>query len=176
MSSPRQIRHQARKLRRHGIQPMVFLGGPNDGAPPGGVILLRLLWRYRSELAPVGVAGALFCLGWRFDAARTHWEVVAGAAASCACAMAILGRHIGAATWLERVYAVTVVVAAGVWLSAATVLSSGTAPLPQLLLFGGSLLAVPWWTHRRRSPGSASNANSRPGPTSPRPWGWWVLK
>src|SRR6201992_4095221 len=64
--------------------------------------------------------------------------------------MAILGRHIGAAAWLERVYAVTVVVAAGVWLSAATVLSSGTAPLPPLLLFGGSLLAVPWWTHRRR--------------------------
>jgi S-DNA-T family DNA segregation ATPase FtsK/SpoIIIE len=150
MSNPRQIRHQARKLRRHGIQPMVFLGGPNDGAPPGGVILLRLLWRYRSELAPVGVAGALLFLGWRFHAARTHWEVVAGATASCACAMAILGRHIGAAAGLERVYAVTVVVAAGVWLSAATVLSSGTAPLPQLLLFGGSLLAVPWWTHRRR--------------------------
>src|ERR1700753_1473275 len=136
MSSPRQIPHQGRKLRRHGIQPMVFLGGPNDGAPPGGVILLRLLWRYRSELAPVGVAGALFFLGWRFHAARTHWEVVAGATASCGCATAILGRHIGAAAWLERVYAVTVVVAAGVWLSAAAVLSSGGAPLSPAAVFG----------------------------------------
>ena len=51
MTNPRQMRRQARKLHRHGIQPIVLIG--DAGGPPSGVLVfLRIVWRYRSELAP----------------------------------------------------------------------------------------------------------------------------
>ena len=43
-----------------------------------------------------------------------------------------------------------VALAAGAWLAVATWVGPATAPLPQVLIFGGAVLAVPWWTHRRR--------------------------
>jgi S-DNA-T family DNA segregation ATPase FtsK/SpoIIIE len=64
--------------------------------------------------------------------------------------VAIFGSRMGLATRIERIYAAAVALASGAWLSAATAAGPGTAPLPQALIFGGSLLAVPWWTHRRR--------------------------
>src|SRR5207249_1641845 len=51
---------------------------------------------------------------------------------------------------VERLYAVVVVLLAGLWLASATAEGVSRRPLPQLLLVGGVLLSVPWWTHRRR--------------------------
>ena len=59
MTNPRQMRRQARRLHRHGIQPIVLIGD-GDGRPAGELVFLRLLWRYRSELAPATVVAALF--------------------------------------------------------------------------------------------------------------------
>ncbi len=55
MTNPRQMRCQARKLHRHGIQPIVLIGDAG-GPPAGDLVFLRIMWRYRSELAPAAVA------------------------------------------------------------------------------------------------------------------------
>ena len=51
---------------------------------------------------------------------------------------------------MERVYAAAVIFAAGVWVAAAAVLGPFTRPLPLTLAIGTVILAVPWWSHRRR--------------------------
>lgn len=63
MTSPRQLRRQARKMHRSGIQPMMFIGG-DEWPEPTGVALLRIMWRYRSELAPAFVAAWLLLAAW----------------------------------------------------------------------------------------------------------------
>ena len=50
----------------------------------------------------------------------------------------------------ERLYAATVTLTAGGWLAAATAAGPVTSPLPHALVIGGTVLSVPWWTHRRR--------------------------
>ncbi len=50
----------------------------------------------------------------------------------------------------ERLYAAAVTLAAGGWLAAATAACPVTSPLPHALVIGGTVLAVPWWAHRRR--------------------------
>ena len=151
MTNPRQMRRQARKLYRHGIQPIVIIGGNADGPQLGDLALLRILWRYRSELAPAFLAAVLFFIAWRLHSTYARWwEITLGVAAAAAWAAAIFGARIGLTARIERAYAVAVVLAAGGWLSAAMAAGPGTAPLPQVLIFGGSLLAIPWWTHRRR--------------------------
>ena len=51
MTTPRHMRRQARKLHRSGIQPIVVIGD-SQGPEITGLVLFRLTWRYRSELAP----------------------------------------------------------------------------------------------------------------------------
>jgi len=151
MTSSRQLRRQARKLHRSGIQPIVLIGGNGDGPQFDDLALLRIIWRYRSELAPIFLGSALFFTAWRLHSAGSHWwEIVLSVAAVTAWAVAAFGTRIGLTTRIERVYAAAVILVAGGWLSAATAVGPGTAPLPQILIFGGSLTSVPWWTHRRR--------------------------
>ncbi len=151
MTNPRQMRRQARKLHRHGIQPIVIIGGDADSPQSGDLALLRILWRYRSELAPAFLAAALFFFAWRLHSADARWwEITLSVAAAAAWAAAIFGARIGLTARIERTYAAAVVLAGGGWLSAGMAAGPGIAPLPQVLIFGGSLLAIPWWTHRRR--------------------------
>jgi len=59
-----QMRRQARRMRRYGFQPMMFVNGA-DGLPEiAAVVLARWAWRYRSELAPLTVAVALTLTAW----------------------------------------------------------------------------------------------------------------
>ena len=151
MTNPRQMRRQARKLRRHGIQPIVFLGGPNDGPPAGDLVLLRLLWRYRSELAPVGVAAAPSSSAGGCIRPRARWEIVARRCRDRRLDGGDLRRPNGtrglarAGLRGRRCPGRRRLAQRG---------NRGSARGPRrcrrLLLFGGSLLAVPWWTHRRR--------------------------
>ena len=51
----------------------------NSGEPfpeTAGVVLLRLAWRYRSELAPLGVTAAIVAAAWSLHAARPNWWAV----------------------------------------------------------------------------------------------------
>lgn len=128
MSNYRQMRRQARHARRAGLQPMMIIS--NDQFPtPLGIILARAAWRYRSELAPLYLALTVVVAGWWAHAAYPHrWAVAATLAATLAVALAGLGKRIGLATLTERLYAATVVLAAGGWIAAAQALGPFTPP------------------------------------------------
>jgi hypothetical protein len=145
------MRRHAQKMRRHGIQPMTVIS-PDDQFPEVAAVLIgRCLWRYRSELAPLGAALVLALVGWTLHARYPgSWPVIAGAAVPAAITLAIAGPRLGLVRVAERVYAAAVTAGAAGWLAAATALGLHRAPMPQVLVLGGLVLAAPWWAHRRR--------------------------
>lgn len=151
MTRGHQMRRQARRMRRYGWQPMIFMN-PGDQLPDIIlVILARQAWRYRSELAPVTTAVALVLAGWVLHATHRHaWPMVVAATVVASLALTVAGRRLGLVTRAERLYAVTVVLSAGGWLAAATAAGPWQPLLLRLLGIAGLVLAVPWWAHRRR--------------------------
>src|ERR1700722_1364651 len=149
MSTYRQIRRQTRRARRAGLQPILVI---DSGLPaPAAVILARLAWRYRSEIAPATTAGAALEAGWWLHHGHTsQWPWLLTISDLAAAALVVLGARIGLARLTERVYASVVVLTAGGWLAVAALLGPLTTPMPQTLGVGTFLLAVPCWTHRRR--------------------------
>jgi hypothetical protein len=147
----RQMRRQARKMSRQGVQPMMLITS-NDQLPDMiGILIGRWLWRYRSELAPAHAAYLTAFAGWLLHA--THpgwWPGILATAMVTAFALVRFGHRVGLTRHIERLYAAAVVTAAGAWLAAATAEGLTRRPLPQLLLVCGVLLSVPWWAHRRR--------------------------
>ena len=74
MTSYRHVRRQARRIRRSGMQPMMFINPDSSQFPtPAGVILARFAWRYRSELAPLGVAAVTLGAAWWTHGALAKW-------------------------------------------------------------------------------------------------------
>ena len=53
------MRRQARQARRSGLQPMMVINSGEPFPDTIAVVLLRAAWRYRSELAPLAVAGGI---------------------------------------------------------------------------------------------------------------------
>jgi hypothetical protein len=151
MTSYWQMRRQSRRARRAGMQPMLVIGSDGQFPTPLGVILTRLAWRYRSELAPIFTAGAVLAAGWWLHAAHPHWwTYLVGLSAVSAWILVAFGARIGLPRLAERVYAGSVTCAAGGWLAAAALAGPLAGPLPQVLGVGAVVLAVPWWAHRRR--------------------------
>jgi FtsK/SpoIIIE family len=151
MTRARQMRRQARKIRRSGVQPMMVISSDDQLPETAAVLIFRWAWRYRSELGPVYVAavtmltaGVLHALypGW--------WAAVLTAAALGGLVLVACGRKLGMASLAECWYAAIVTLAAGGWLAAATVAGPLHAPLSQILGTSGLVLAVPWWAHGRR--------------------------
>jgi hypothetical protein len=151
VSTYRRMRRQARLARRSGLQPMMVIDTGDTFPETAAVLLARWAWRYRSELAPVGVAAGLMAAAWWLHATRPHWwppiAVLAGVAAWAA---ALFGARWRFPTLAERVYAAITIYTAGVWMSAATAVGPFLPPLPQALVIGAFILSVPWWAHRRR--------------------------
>jgi hypothetical protein len=147
----RRMRRQARRARRSGLQPMMVINAGEPFPETMGVLLGRWAWRYRSELAPVGVAAGLVAAASWLHHTRPHWwlplAVLTGVAG---WAMALFGGRWRFPALAERVYAAIIIYAAGIWLSAATAVGPKVPPLPQALIIGAVILSVPWWTHRRR--------------------------
>ena len=89
MTTYRRMRRQARQARRSGLQPMMVINSGEPFPETAGVMLLRWAWRYRSELAPLGVTAAIVCAAWWLHAARPHWWAfvlsIAAVAAWVAC-------------------------------------------------------------------------------------------
>ena len=149
MSTYRQIRKQTRRARRAGLQPIVVIDSPFP--VPVGVFLVRLAWRYRSEIAPATTAGAALGAGWWLHATHPHWwPLLLAVSDLAAAALAAFGGRVGLTRLAERVYAAAAVLLAGGWLAAAALLGPFTAPMPQVLGLGALVFAVPWWAHRRR--------------------------
>jgi hypothetical protein len=145
------MRRHARRMRRYGLQPMTIIN-PGDPVPEtAAMVIFRLAWRYRSELAPLYI-----CLTAALAALILHtahprwWPMILALTASATPTLAVAGHRLGLPTRGERLYAAMVTAALGGWLGAATALGPRHRPLPQLLLAGGLVLAMPWWAHRRR--------------------------
>jgi hypothetical protein len=62
MNASRRLSKQARRAHRAGMQPVVLIDGQLP--PPAWVVLARFGWRYRSEIAPLAITGAMFAIGW----------------------------------------------------------------------------------------------------------------
>jgi FtsK/SpoIIIE family len=151
MTTYRKMRRQARQARRSGLQPMMVINSGEPYPETVGVVLLRLAWRYRSELAPLGVTVGIVVAAWWLHGARPHWwPAILGVTAAASWVLAVFGARFGLAALIERVYAATTTAAAGAWIAAATALSAAASPLPRALAIGAVILSVPWWAHRRR--------------------------
>jgi hypothetical protein len=151
MTSPRQMRRQARRIRRAGMQPMMIINTGDHLPETAGVLLLRWAWRYRSETAPLYVIVAIAGASWWLHAALARWwEFILCGFTVTAWALLTFGVRIGLPTLAERFYAAAVALTAGGWLATATIMGPFVSPLPQALGVGGVILSVPWWAHRRR--------------------------
>ena len=149
MSTYRQIRRQTRRARKAGLQPIVVIDSPP--LVPAGVILARMAWRYRSEIAPATTASAVLAAGWWLHLGHAGlWPWLLAASDLAAFALSVFGGRVGLPRLAERVYAAVAVLAAGGWLAIAALLGPFTSPMPQALGLGALILAVPWWAHRRR--------------------------
>jgi hypothetical protein len=151
VTSYRGMRRQARRIRRTGLQPMMVINTGDQLPETVWLVIARWAWRYRSELAPACLAAVILGADWWLHADHPHWwGFVLAATAVAAAVLAAFGPRLGVAPLAERLYAVTVTLAAGGWSAAATVLGPFVSPLPQAMAIGGLALSVPWWAHRRR--------------------------
>jgi len=134
-----------RRWSRRNPQPLLLV--PDESLFAAAVSGIgRMLFRYRSGLAPFGVGLALAAAGLILHHKHPgSWTAVALVAAVAAL---IAGLRIRRAA--ERAYAATTTAVAGGWLATATAIGPGTKPLPTVLLLAVLGLGIPWWTHRRR--------------------------
>ena len=129
MTSQHRMRRQARRVRRGGMQPMMLLTG-NDQLPESAVVLVfRWAWRYRSELAPLYAAGAVYAVACWLHAGHRHWwALMVVIAAMTAAALAAFGGRAGLPAPAERLWAATTTLAVGGWIAAATLIrTTGSA-------------------------------------------------
>jgi hypothetical protein len=151
MTNIRRMRRHARRIRRYGLQPMVVINSSDPLPDLVLVTICRCLWRYRSELTPPAIAALVMLAGWMLHDARPHWwPAVLAVTVAAILGAGLAGPRAGLVTRAERVYAAAVIAVSGGWLTAATALGPGRAPLPGDLLLSMCLLGVPWWVHRRR--------------------------
>jgi DNA translocase FtsK/SpoIIIE-like protein len=151
MTSYRQMRRQARHVRRAGLQPIMIIGNDSQFPGPVGLILARWAWRYRSELAPLLTACVVLGIGWWTHLTHPHvWPYFAVVTCLAGIVVGAIGSRLGLSSVAERVYACATTLAIGGWLVVATIRGPLAAPLPHVLWIGTLILAIPWWAHRRR--------------------------
>jgi S-DNA-T family DNA segregation ATPase FtsK/SpoIIIE len=146
-----QMRRNARRMRRYGVEPMALITEDLEFAPLVIASIARAVWRYRSELAPLAIASAAMVAGlvlrrWFPE----WWPTVIIATVLVAGAVAIWGRWVNLPRPIERGYAAVTTAFAGTWLTLAAQTGPFTTPLPAVLGIGALVLSVPWWAHRRR--------------------------
>jgi hypothetical protein len=151
MTSYRRMRRHARQARRAGMQPMMVSSSGDPLPELAAVIIARWAWRYRSELAPLGIACAVARFGsYAHAALSSWWPLILAGSGIAAWVLAAFGARFGLPTRLERLYVAVTVLACGTWDVLAAAISPLTSPLPQALGICALVLAVPWWANRRR--------------------------
>jgi S-DNA-T family DNA segregation ATPase FtsK/SpoIIIE len=147
----RRTRRAQRRLRRGDArrEPLLILA---DDRYPGESLeaLARCVYRYRSELAPPALASVHALTGAMLHSRFPHTAPFVAVLAVVVAAGLSRPETAPDLRRIERGYAITVTIAAGLWLAFATAHGPSTAPLPALLVLGTILGGVPWWAHRRR--------------------------
>jgi S-DNA-T family DNA segregation ATPase FtsK/SpoIIIE len=137
-------------LRNRNAAPLMLVADGNSSADALAAIG-RLLFRYRSELAPFTTALVLATAGELLHAEHPKWwPYVAAVGIVLAGTVGATGAPFRAERRSERVYATAAVFTADAWLTAAAKVGPLTSPLPTLLGLAVLAAGVPWWTHRRR--------------------------
>ncbi len=139
-----------RRWRRRYSQPLLLLDD-RPGLIEALAALGRLMFRYRSELAPFTTAVLLEVAALVLHHGHAHaWPWVLTGSSGAALLALLRGIPWGLTRLEERVYAAVVTTAAGGWLAAAAALGPWHDPLPTLLGVATLTAGVPWWAHRRR--------------------------
>ena len=156
-ASRRRLRRRARQLRRDGFQPTMFLTQDEPLPETAGAIVVRALWRYRSEFAPIAVAAVTIAAAAAMHRAHQGWwPWVLAATLTDITALAVPAPRWLRKEWpildraAERLYAAAVSAVVGGWLTAATAAGPATPPMPALVIILTLACAVPWWASRRR--------------------------
>ena len=155
--SRHRLRRRAHQLRRDGFQPTMFLS-PDEPLPEtAGAIVVRAVWRYRSELAPVVAAAGLVIAAATLHRSHPGWWLwLMAVTLTDLAVLALPAPRRLRKEWPfldrtgERAYAAAVSAVAGGWLTAATALGPATPPMPAFGAILALLCAVPWWASRRR--------------------------
>ncbi|WP_344897006.1 cell division protein FtsK [Actinomadura meridiana] len=130
---------------------MVFIDSNGQLPDLAATVIARALWRYRSELGPIALALVLNIAAVTLHLWHPEWWIgIFILAIITSSALPLVGARIGLSLRVERLYAATITAGAGGWLAAATAIGATHRPLPQIILVGTPILAVPWWAHRRR--------------------------
>jgi S-DNA-T family DNA segregation ATPase FtsK/SpoIIIE len=153
----RQLRRRARQLRRDGFQPTIFLSPDEPMPETAGAIVVRALWRYRSELGPIlAAAGVVIAAVMLHRAHPAWWPWLLAVTLTDVAALALPAPRRLRKAWpplgrtAERVYVGAASAVAGGWLTAATAVGPATPPMPTLAVILAVACAVPWWASRRR--------------------------
>ena len=152
-----QLRRHARRLTRDGYQPMMLINSGSDLPEAVTTAIVRAIWRYRSELAPIAVAAATFAAANTLH--RSHhaaWPWLALMTVASIAALTIPPPAWARKAWAmldhpaERAYAVAVTAATGGWLTTATAINPATPPMPAIAVALTIACGIPWWANRRR--------------------------
>ena len=152
-----QLRRHARRLTRDGYQPMIVVNSGSDLPESATTAIVRVIWRYRSELAPLAVAAATAITATTLH--RAHhgaWPWLALATLALITALAVPPPEWARKAWAildrpaERVYAIATTTATGGWLTAATAIGPATPPMPAIAVALTIACGIPWWASRRR--------------------------
>jgi S-DNA-T family DNA segregation ATPase FtsK/SpoIIIE len=144
----RRARHRLRRGEaRH--EPLLVVSDDGSHLVDGAAMLARAGFRYRSELAPLLVASALWLGALVLRGARVApvWVAVVAVAVAAGVAwprVTPLWRPI------ERAYAAALLLTGGGWAAVATAVGADVAPVPLVLIIATIVGALPWWAHRRR--------------------------
>ncbi len=151
------LRRHARRLRGDGFAPIMVFGQGDQLPETTAAAVGRLVWRYRSELAPIALA--ILTVAVAVALHRTHrgaWPWLAGGTVASTAIQAVPFPAWLRKAWpvldrpAERAYAGAVTAITGGWLTAATVLGPVMPPMPVLAAGFTLICALPWWANRRR--------------------------
>jgi len=152
-----QLRRHARRLSRDGYQPMMLINSGTDLPETAATAIVRAIWRYRSELAPIAIAVATFIAANTLH--RTHhtaWPWLALTTLTAVTALTVPPPAWVRKAWAmldhpaERAYAVAVTATTCGWLSTATAIGPATPPMPVIAVALTITCGIPWWANRRR--------------------------
>jgi hypothetical protein len=152
-----QLRRHARRLTRDGYQPMMLINSGTDLPETATTAIVRAIWRYRSELAPIAVAVAAFIAANTLHRAHhAAWPWLALTTLAATTLFTIPPPTWARKAWAvldhpaERAYAAAVTTAAGGWLTTATAIGPATPPMPVIAVALTIACGIPWWANRRR--------------------------